>query len=192
MVSPELTARLRYLNDSAHLLATTAPETSRQLMSQCNALMFDNELDHTITEKQTACGACGTIILLGWEGKLESQSERLRDSKKGKVLYRPMQPRALLYECGTCGRKTRQHIKLPLPAKRHMPASSASRPVRISEQYANPPAGCSPSTETPSVNSSSKKRAKTRKGGLAAILAQKNTSNVSGSGYDLMDFMKKA
>ncbi|KAE8453561.1 hypothetical protein EG329_010422 [Mollisiaceae sp. DMI_Dod_QoI] len=185
MASPELSARLRYLNDSAHLLATAAPETSRHLMSRCNALMFDQQMELRNTQK-TACGACGTINLPGWEGRLESHSERLKASKDGKTPRRQVQSRTVLYECETCGTKTRERVKASLSIKRQTSISAVSKSV---DQMGT---SASPLTNTPSTNSSSKKRAKTRKGGLAAILAQKKEASSSGSGFDLMDFMKKA
>ncbi|CZR51843.1 uncharacterized protein PAC_01720 [Phialocephala subalpina] len=186
MGSPELSARLRYLNDSAHLLAATAPETSRHLMSRCNALKFDNQIDQSDAQQRPACGSCGSLMLAGWEGTLESHSERSRASKAGKSLRRPVQSRVIAYECGTCGRKTRERAKAPPAVKRHTVAASI---YKSADQLGT---SASPSTNTPSTNSSSKKRAKTRKGGLAAILAQKNTASTSGSRFDLMDFMKKA
>ncbi|KAF8864870.1 hypothetical protein BDZ45DRAFT_581661 [Acephala macrosclerotiorum] len=186
MASPELSARLRYLNDSAHLLATTAPETSRHLMSRHNALIFDSQTDQSEAQKRTACGACGTIMLAGWEGTLESRSERQRASKTEKSTHRPVQSRVIVYECGTCSRKTRERVKSAPPMKRRTVASLLSKPADQMDMSA------SPSINTPSTSSSSKKRAKSRKGGLAAILAQKSTASSSGSGFDLMDFMKKA
>lgn len=186
MTSPELSARLRYLNDSAHLFATTAPETSRHLMSRRNALMFDSQIEQSDAQNRTSCGACGTIMLAGWEGTLKSQSARSRPSKAEKLSYRPVQSRVIVYECETCGRKTQERVKVSSPIKRHSGPASL---FRQADQMGTP---ANPLTNPPSTSSSSKRRAKSRKGGLAAILAQKNTTSTSKSGFDLMDFMKKA
>jgi RNase P subunit RPR2 len=177
MASPELSARLRYLNESAHLLATTAPETSRYLMSRCNALIFDHQIEVDDKQKMASCGACGTLILPGWEGILESHCERSKGIKKGKRQNRAVQSRSLVYECGTCGKKTQERVEPPPPVKKNVVGASVSKaPKQLT-------------VSTP-AQSSSKKRAKARKGGLVAILAQKKTVDTSG-GFDLMDFMKK-
>ncbi|KUJ23190.1 uncharacterized protein LY89DRAFT_679986, partial [Mollisia scopiformis] len=106
MASPELSAHLRYLNESAHLLATAAPETSRHLMSRHNALLFANQIEVEGTQRKSACGACGALVVPGWEGTLESHIERSKVSKKRKPVERTVQKRAMVYECGICGKKT--------------------------------------------------------------------------------------
>ncbi|KIN01277.1 hypothetical protein OIDMADRAFT_41876 [Oidiodendron maius Zn] len=165
MASPELSARLRYLNDSAHLLATTAPATSRYLMSRCNTLMFERDIEQSDTQRRNICGACGTIMVLGWEGtmQLESQRPRRRCNSQKAV---PKTSKAVVYKCESCSRAN-------------------SSPVRASP-VVNAPL---------STNASSKKRAKARKqSGLEALLAKKKSSEATttGFGLNLMDFMKKA
>ena len=189
MVSPELSARLRFLNESAHLLATTAPTISRQLTSRCNALMTDNTLDTSEAQRLNACGACGTIMIVGWEGtkKMESQPARrgkaLRDGQAVK------QTKALVYLCETCGKKTRFPLSTKSQAYKHELTTSGLRSNITSQSSTKP----SPASSAPEAKSSSKKRAKAKKrGGLEAILAAKKAGDSSGFGLDLMDFMKKS
>lgn len=203
MVSPGLTARLRYLNDSAHLLAATAPATSKYLMSKCNSLMFDNDIEQPESHKEKACGACGTIMILGWGGKLEIDFQSARRRKSTPLKSATDRARAMVYKCESCGRKTRITIS-PSPLPRHKSislshtkhssgtagasnTSSLSGNPTVQEAKSNNPS-------TPSASSSSKKRTKARKqGGLEAILArQKATDSRGPSGFDLLDFMKKA
>ncbi|PMD54549.1 uncharacterized protein K444DRAFT_597481 [Hyaloscypha bicolor E] len=165
MSSPELSARLRYLNDSAHLLANTAPSTSRQLRSRCDVLMSENDLGPSDAHRQDACGACGTIMVLGWAGTMKTGPQPSRRRKPRPDGQAIKQTKALIYECKTCHRKTRFPLSEPPPATRYKKASS-----------------------------NSKKRAKARKrGGLEALLtAKKAGPEASGFGLDLMDFMKKS
>ncbi|ESZ96722.1 hypothetical protein SBOR_2866 [Sclerotinia borealis F-4128] len=190
-----LASRLRYLNESAHLLATSAPSTSKYMMSQCNFLILDHEIEQTDFQKQKACGACGAIRILGREGKLEfnkSQSSNKKRNRK-KESGASSEGRAVIYTCGSCNKKTRH----PLNA-----APAVSRPKKGAVQHGavskNLPAQALTAMNTiatPSTNAGSKKRAKNRKlGGLGALLAKQKASEASSSGFglDLMDLMKKA
>lgn len=154
-------------------------------MSKYNALIFDNQIQVDDKQAMKSCGACDSLILPGWQGVLESQSERSKGLTKGKRPDRTVQLRSMVYECGACGKKTRERVKQPPPVKRNVVGTSISKET---EQLA---ASTVAATNTTSTQSSSKKRAKARKGGLAAMLAQKKTADTSGSGFDLMDFMKR-
>lgn len=190
MAPPELSARLQYLNDSAHLLSATAPETSRHLMSRHDSLLFDSSLDPPNTQKRKACGACGTIMILGWNGVLElKQPGRKNKRRQGKV-SKPQ--RAVVYTCDCCGSKTRNSF--PAPHQKYKPGTKSSKAVSAA-------AAASSATLTKgnpglgqSSNSNSKKRAKSRKqSSLQAILAKQKASegaSASGFGLNLMDFMK--
>jgi ribonuclease MRP protein subunit SNM1 len=187
MASQELTARLRYLNDSAHLLATCAPATSKYLMAQCNSLMLDNDIELPESHKRKVCGACGTIMILGWDSKLEVEQRRGRvrgKSVSGKA--GTDWARAMVYECDSCGRKTRVNISTTpkaVPKQKH-PLPQTKHTLSVNQASTN----CS--TSTPSRISTGKKRRK--ESGLEAILArQKATESRAPLGFDLLDFMKK-
>lgn len=172
MESPELMARLRYLNDSSHLLTMSAPVTSRYLMSRHNALSLESDME---TQKEKACGACGTIFIVGWEA-----SAKLLRRKRTKDKQPSDGPRELVYTCKTCDRTT----SFPLPP----PPKVVKRPV-APVPISNPSLPAQPG---PVVSSSiQKKRSKAAKhGGLKALLQKKKESTASASGFDLMDFMK--
>lgn len=193
MASPELSARLRYLNDSAHLLATTAPATSRYLMSRCNTLMFERDIEQSDTQRRNICGACGTIMVLGWEGtmQLESQRPRRRCNSQKAV---PKTSKAVVYKCESCSRVTR--FPIPLLTPRNETRLLLQTPTLEAGEANSSPVRASPVVNAPlSTNASSKKRAKARKqSGLEALLAKKKSSEATttGFGLNLMDFMKKA
>ncbi|KAH6679256.1 hypothetical protein B0J14DRAFT_473362 [Halenospora varia] len=188
MASHEVSARLRYLNESAYLLAATAPATSKHLMSRHNGLLFENTLDPSEEQRRTACGACGTIMILGWEGTLELQR---RQGKKGKS---DVIPRSLVYNCHCCSRKTRHPITIITASPRGRPKSISSRPeLSPKVSHLTNTSSQKPSPAANSSNTNTKKRAKRKQGGLSAILAKQKASQEvrPGFGLDILDFIKK-
>lgn len=191
MASSELLTHLRYLNDAAHLLAASAPETSRHLMLRQNSLLLDSNLDRPESQQHKACGACGTIKILGWNGTLETD----QTGRKGKRRREAVRTeKFLVYTCDSCGRKTRHPVPAPPKISRPQPRSSRSIPISApSSSNTAQPSGAPGPAQT--SNSNSKKRAKNRKqSSLSALLAkQKASQGGSGSGFglDLMDFMNK-
>lgn len=204
MVSPATSARLKYLNDSAHLLVTSAPGTSAFLMSRCNSLMFDNDLDPSGAHKRHVCGACGNIIILGWTGT--RQLESLKAQKGRRNARSTMQQsssakvKTVVYTCERCGRRTRQSINTTIPrSSKTLDTTYLSKTSQIVTPLKSPLSGAHSAAKTPSsasANASSRRRAKSRKqGGLQALLAKNRETDIRGSagfGLDLLDLMKKA
>ena len=190
MEPQELSARLQYLNNSAHHLATNAAETSRYLMSQCNSLMFDSEIEQTDKRRQEVCGACGNIMTVGWGTSVKVETQRRpRRSKRGedKILERK---REMAYTCAACSRTTWISIKpieLRKPTQIRMPTPATKQSATPSQAYVSSLPG------PPTTGSSIKKRSKKKNGGLEALLANKKAADARNSGFalDLMDFMKK-
>jgi RNase P subunit RPR2 len=185
MTSRELSARLRYLNESAQLLATTAPTTSRFLMSRFNSLILESGIDRPEAQKRGACGACGTITIPGWESTIQLYRQQIRKEKR-KIL-KAAKTKVVVYTCEACGRKTCHSLDKP-----HMPRHTPGLSKSIATGPYATPRAVSTISSSPS---SSRKRAKTRKqGGLEALLAKQKPFDTRGSGgfgLDLMDFMKK-
>ena len=201
MSSSGLTARLRYLNDSAHLLTTTAPATSKFLMSKCNSLMFDNGIEQSESQKRKVCGACGTIMILGCNSKVDVEPQRARWGKRTPRKATRDRARAMVYECESCGRKTRVSISPPTSKYKALSVSNTKHSSSIT-QASNisllPPSLSLPqlkSNISSAPSSAGKKRSKARKqGDLEAILAKQRATDSrssSGFGLDLLDFMKK-
>lgn len=177
-----MTARLRYLSDASHLLGTRAPVTSRHLMSRHNALLFDNDIEKSDAQRRKACGACGTLLVVGWEATLE-----IKGHTKRKAQYSSTRPGVMVYECGTCYMNTRLPID-PAP-------KITSRPGITSKTISkNPlPFQSSSGIPNPPKPSPHKKRSKSAKqGGLKALLQKKRENDSTSSGFHLMDFMKSS
>ncbi|KAH8684402.1 hypothetical protein BGZ60DRAFT_523623 [Tricladium varicosporioides] len=185
MASKELSARLQYLNESSHLLAAIAPVTSKHLMACQNDLLFESNLDPSEDQRRAACRACGTIMILGWEGTVEVQGRQKRKGKSDVIQG------SLVYNCHCCGRKTRHPIITS--SSRSRPKSISSKP-EISPKASQPTNtfGLKPSLTADTASTNSKKRPKRKYGGLSAILAKQKASQVQpGFGLDILDFIKK-
>lgn len=198
MSAPALQARLNYLTDAAHLLAPAVPDASAFLMTRRQTLTARQDVPISDVEKQHVCTACGTILILGCNSALKIESDRaLRQRRQGRLsagLTRQGERQETgrltmrtgatkTVSCGRCGRETT--VQLPPP-----PSVGRQKKAR-----AGPKGGAAtrtPDVPKPSANAGSKKRAKNRKAGLQALLAESTTSaSKSGSGLTLANFMKK-
>ncbi|PHH73857.1 hypothetical protein CDD80_3530 [Ophiocordyceps camponoti-rufipedis] len=177
MASTELTTRLNFLTDAAHLLHRSAPETSAHLMRHRSNLMSRSGLSQPPLQRQHVCSACGHIMIPG-QGtviKLETIRSRKRGSKKPRA--KASETRFKVITCGRCQRCTRIALEPPKPAKAHTKTKAKAKTTDACD------------TAKKSANASSKKRAKDRKAGLQALLSRHQPSS-TGS-LTLADFMKK-
>ncbi|KAK4132950.1 DUF866 domain protein [Trichocladium antarcticum] len=189
MASSDLTAALGFLTDAGHLLATTAPETSAHLMSRRTDLMFEHELPQPDKQRQRVCSCCGHIMFLGQGSSLQVRPDRITRLSKGKearsLRSKPRQsgPTKAI-TCGHCSSLTQIKLPAPVPvSRRHTKMQTAAAPsLSKTSQEAKS-----------SASASSKKRAKSRKAGLLALLDQSNAARSSrpGLGLSLADFMER-
>ncbi|KAI9773985.1 MAG: hypothetical protein M1839_001936 [Geoglossum umbratile] len=210
MAPDSVVSRLQYLNDAAHLLLVESPAVSAHLLSQCNKIAFENELDPSSARKRSVCGACGSIMVPGWTCHVHPQSAGSKKvSKKTLKRRRSRKPQMaapssvsivdgtemgeleMVYQCRACGRATRQALPKKPPRRPAVPLPPTAN-TSIPTQHLGLDAAESAGPAT--ANASSKKRAKARKqGGLQALLAKRQRGDeLSGDfGLDLMDLMKK-
>jgi len=206
MASNDLTAvTLRFLTDAGHLLATAAPETSAHIMSQRNDLMFEHEMPVTDKQREKVCSCCGHIMRLGEGSRLhirpEKRPARRRQSgqgSKGKA-GKDSQRRRQVQEqtpsgptkaitCGLCARLTEINLPAPAPISRRKVIEKTNKTAGVGASL--PGAVHEPPSQKSTSNASSKKRAKSRKAGLQALLSQSSASR-PGLGLSLADFMDK-
>lgn len=188
MASGELSATLRFLTDAGHLMAATSAETSAFLMRQRDGLMLENKLSEAETQRQHVCGCCGHIMILGRGSSLSFRSGK-RTAKGGKVL-KPHQSLMKFTTCGYCESTTEVTLPAPLPISRR-PTKSQRLPEAGPESSTTIPD--SDSGHRQNANTSSKKRAKSRKAGLQALLDQSKATKAPGPGLglSLAHFMQK-
>lgn len=210
MTTPEVAARLRYLNDAAHLLVSGSHSTSSFIMSRCNSLMFDNDIEQPTTHRRKVCNACGNILVLGGTAKIDFSPKnhkkiarrKHRGSKQKGIATQGLETKSLLYRCEPCGRQTQYLVDTPKPKAIRSKGDAVipttmTNPASLSSTPSSQP---NPNQQLPkaqsSANASSKKRAKSRKqGGLQALLAKNREATLrgptTGFGLDIMDLMKK-
>lgn len=205
MASQQVSAQLRYLNDSAHLLAASAPRTSAFLMSRCNSLMFESNLQQSESQRLQVCRACGNIMVLGMTAsrRVCGTQLKLRGKEPQAKTSATQDEKVVLYDCELCERQTQQIFRYPgTKASRNLSSKSFGRlPVAIQKASSSMEFTSTSMASIASMNSSanisSKKRAKVRKqGGLQALVARKKEidAGVSGGGFglDLLDLMKSS
>jgi RNase P subunit RPR2 len=189
MADPDLVARLTFLDKAATLLLASVPETSRTLMSDHSTISFDNDANASNGQTQGACGACGTLIVLGHQGTLRFDKLQSKKQKSKNTQQTSKQPNQIIYTCNTCGRFTQltTSTRTKPPRQRHVTPKDvvihAAQPTQPQTANSNQP------------NAGVKKRSKSgKKGGLAAMLAKQKDSQASSSGFglNLMDFMKNS
>jgi len=202
MASDELNPTLRFLSDAGHLLAEVSPETSAYLMSKRGALLFEHELSPSDAQGEHVCGCCGHIMVPGRGSHLEIRNERKKAGRhSGSGNRRTDRHKGAEHQAGitkviTCGHCSRlTEVKLPAPtpiSRRRTKPSRTSGPAPSSAATSRVPQE-DPAQKGNTANASSKKRAKSRKAGLQALLDQSNAtkSRTGGLGLSLADFMQK-
>jgi len=173
MALSELPGTVDFLTDAAHLLRTTAPETSAYLMSQRGNLLSQHGVSVSDIQRQHVCGGCGLIMIPGQGATLKlDPRKRIQKKTKGaksgtystpRTNQEPKGPCKILH-CNNCQRDTRISLPAPGPAVRRKTVQT-----KVNKTSAPAPAPVEPAK--PSTNASSKKRAKNRKAGLQALLS---------------------
>jgi hypothetical protein len=168
--------------------------------------MFEHEIPLTDAQRQHVCTCCGHIMVPGRESKLEFKKEKRAAEKSAQAGQRqPERPKggepqpslAKVITCGHCGRLTETKLPAPAPISRRKARTKTAKALTL--ETAPAPAQAPVPREDPpqkgTANASSKKRAKSRKAGLQALLEQSNASKGSksglGLGLSLADFMQK-
>jgi len=201
MASDELSSTLRFLSDAGHLLAKSSPETSAFLMKTRDGLLFEHEIPLAEAEKQHICSCCGHIMIPEHGSSLGFRSKKRTVGRPGTAgQQRSNQPKGVepqpsltkAITCGHCGRLTEVKVPAPAPISRRnrmKPLVSGTASVVQTRVSQEDPA------QKGNANASSKKRAKSRKAGLQALLDQSNATKDSktglGLGLSLADFMQK-
>ncbi|RDA88465.1 hypothetical protein CP532_6670 [Ophiocordyceps camponoti-leonardi (nom. inval.)] len=178
MNSDQLAAKFDFLTDAAHLLRSSAPETSAHLMRHRSDLMSVAGVPQSQLQRQHVCSACGHIMVpgKGTTVKLETIRARKRRAKPSEA-----QRRFQIITCGRCERPTR------IPLDNPGPSTKTARTKTHSKAKGKTTEPC----EAPkkSANASSKQRAKDRKAGLQALLSRQQPNGRSS--LTLTDFMKR-
>jgi ribonuclease MRP protein subunit SNM1 len=191
MISSTTAAKLRYLNDSAHLLSYSAPSTAAFLQSRHDQVVTSEHAAVPDTRGREICGACGFNMLwspLHLPVRLEPELRKCKRAD-GEASSKSNGTKTAVLSCQMCHAKT--EYKLPA-AGRDRRSSKFKRTHHSAELKTAPipPGG----TSTADTHTTPRKRAKGRKqNSLSAMLAKSKAeaaSQKTGFGLDLMDLMR--
>ena len=185
--------RLNFLRDSAHCFDSLSPSTAAFLRSAHNQILHSQFKSLNQRQKDTFCGACGNI-----RSPEKTKTIEIKKKPVSRVSKRRSDG-ATIYKCLCCHRRTikptrrdpRIQSSVPQPNTETGSTSTIQQSTESPSQQPGPQPvaqlaqGDRPSKST--ENASSKKRAKTRKGGLQALMASKQQSQPS---LDLFDFLQ--
>ncbi|KAF1974950.1 hypothetical protein BU23DRAFT_552787 [Bimuria novae-zelandiae CBS 107.79] len=193
MAADAADARLKFLREAVHQLATSAPTISSNLSAIYIKSVVDTEDNLQQAKKEwdtlqrEVCGACGNIMLPGWSSSVFHRARPKTTRKQPPKIATPSNSQTVSV-CLRCDRKSVQ--SLPPRKPRHINPNSKYKKTEDAKAT-TPLVGESQDKVIKSANATSKQRKKSRKGGLQALL-EKNKSQSSGGGLglDLMDFMQ--
>ncbi|KAG9257531.1 uncharacterized protein F5Z01DRAFT_671127 [Emericellopsis atlantica] len=175
-MATEFKPTLDFLTDAAHLLRTAAPETSAHLMSHRGQLMGQHDLAPSEVQRQHVCNACGNIMLSAHNISLinaRGVSKRQRNpTKTPRTKQSTPKDTAKVITCELCSRNTRVPLPTPPKAIRAKSATGKTKPTPASSTVGTP-------DTAKTSNATSKKRAKSRKAGLQALLAGQQNKGAS-------------
>lgn len=186
----EKAARLQFLESAALILAQTAPETSRHLMSTHLNLLADGALPVSPIHARNVCRACGTLMLSHQDTDIRTKSVKLKSKAKTRhTTSEKALEKMVVYTCGACSRQTRHRVPCP----------TRTRKSNLALQPISEPLSKASSTDAILVQASStsketsRRRQKSKNSGLEALLAKRKAADAqnSSSQFDLFDMMKK-
>ncbi|KAJ5097981.1 hypothetical protein N7532_004982 [Penicillium argentinense] len=193
-MAPVEPPQLRFLSQSANLLASSSPSTAAHLLTAHTGLLHKEGKSLNARQHKHHCAGCGGL-----------RDQKSLCSQTTKIKYRS-KPQALatVYKCLRCNQRAVIPSKRPASkaAARIAPSSATALAAATAANAASPHPETSipkssmqqipPSTgpgpsEKSGDNVNSKRRAKARKqGGLQALLASKKSTQPS---LDLLDFL---
>ncbi len=191
---------LGFLNEAAHLLAAASPATSAYLMSCRSELTFANEIPQSDQQREHVCGCCGHLFVPGRGSSLKIEPRRaVRKDSRG-IKQQKVRPDeaskqkgsvSKLFTCENCGRYTKITLPPAVPISRRKMYKKPTTQQQAPTTHTSIPNQDEATQRSAGANANagSKKRAKSRKAGLQALLAQSNTAR--SPGLSLADFMKK-
>ncbi|KAF2430577.1 hypothetical protein EJ08DRAFT_238450 [Tothia fuscella] len=193
MTATASNARLRYLNDSAHLLVYAAPSTAAFFQSCYDKVAEDEDIPASDARRREICGACGFNMLYSPLYLPITLKSEIKEKKVGEDPKDERQQRVL--SCSACYSKT----EFNLPVAKHTRGASKARtsaPSAASDANSASTITARVTTKESSAPAGVRKRAKGRKQqSLSAMLAKSKAeaaADKSGFGLDLMDLMKGA
>lgn len=196
MLTPNLSNRLKYLDQAARTLVPSSSSVSAFLESQYDRILADNNLQVSGSRRRAVCGGCGQIIIPGWSCRALRKPRRMTRRRAleqcnggtgEKVdVHENRETRAL--QCDRC-HAIIHGLQPRHPSKNRPLIANSPRPVHAKMA----PAAPSEIRITAEKETTSKKRTRARKqSGLQALLVKSKESSLHqiDFGLSLMDIMR--
>jgi RNase P subunit RPR2 len=191
-------SKLQFLEAAAYLLAVPSPTISATLGAARDRVLESQDVDTESHSKEwdairrQFCGACGSVMIPGWSCEVRQENRpttMVKGTKKDTLMHsNNRKEKDIVYICSRCNRKTAQPLRFRAATR---PRGTSLRPTAVNPIPEVKDSSLQDATKVvKSANSSSKQRAKARKGGLQAMLAQSKNQGSASKGLDLMDFMQ--
>lgn len=202
MVSSEVEARLRFLDQASETIAVSAPTVSSFIRASKREAAALHEVETSNSGK--ACNACGQLLLVGWSCEVVRSGEHRR-TRQQRLSGKTSTTKCV--QCSACGtensiehhkRRKVDASKVLKQVKEAKPETAVpiKQPTPAISQEQTPVPSTQPSKEpTPEVaqaKPSVRRKARGKNASLQALLASKKPEAPKPSGYglDFMDFMK--
>ncbi|GAB7326025.1 hypothetical protein MBLNU13_g10062t1 [Cladosporium sp. NU13] len=202
MVSTDVEARLRFLEQVSETLAVSAPTVSSFTRASKREVAVSQGLE--TSNSGLACNACCQLLLVGWSCEVvrsgqHKQTRQQRTSGKTSTTK--------CVQCSACGtenmvqhqkRLKKNDSKVPRSVKEVKPETAIPakqpEPAILPEQTPVPSTLPSkePTPEVTQAKRTARRKARGKNASLQALLASKKPEAPKPSGYglDFMDFMK--
>ena len=202
MVSTDVEARLRFLDQASETLAVSAPTVSSFIRASKKEVAALHEVETSTTEN--VCNACGQLLLVGWSCEVVRSGEH-RQTRQQRIGGKTSTTKCV--QCSACGtensiehhkRRKIDASKVPKQVKEVKPETAVptNQPIPAISQEQTPAPSTQPSKKpTPEVTQAKpavRRKARGKNASLQALLASKKPEAPKPSGYglDFMDFMK--
>jgi hypothetical protein len=202
MVSVDVEARLRFLEQASETLAVSAPTVASFIRASKREAATLHEAE--TSSPGNICNACGQLLLVGWSCEVVRSREH-RQTRQQRISGATSTTKCV--QCSACGtensiehhrRRKVDASKVLKQAKEVKPETAvpAKQPTPAISQEPTPVPSTQPSKEpTPEVTQAKpavRRKARGKNASLQALLASKKPEAPKPSGYglDFMDFMK--
>lgn len=202
MVSTEVKARLRFLEQASETLAVSAPTVSSFIRASKREVSVSHEVETPIPGN--VCNACGQLLSVGWSCEVVRSGEH-KQTRQQRISGKTSTTKCV--QCSACGTEnTIQHHKrlnkdtskvsrqvTEVKPETAMPAKQFTPTIQPEQTpVPSPLPSKEPTPEATQAKPAVRRKARGKNASLQALLAAKKPEapKPSGFGLDFMDFMK--
>ena len=181
-----ISAIVKYLNESAHLLSQSAPSTASVLNHQVERILQEQSVTAQEIRQSKICSACGHVLLSGSSYSQSIHQRRANHNRNRRS------PKTMVLVCHRCNTELRRAIEATNPLQKRQKPVAAAEFIATQERSKSVPQDKVDTKDRRAVSGRSKKMKKMTS--LKAILersrAESKTQGASPFGLDFKDLMK--